>query len=105
MRIVCWQTIFMKYHSLFFSKIKKDVAKFLVCCSRDRRLRVNYRCPETKVLVPLFFSFHVTSMDQLLIVGAVSLITAGYRRLPQDTTGSLKCYNLYNFNLLKAQYI
>ena len=23
--IVCWQTILMKYHTLFFSKIKKDV--------------------------------------------------------------------------------
>ena len=22
-----------------------------------------------------------------------------YRRLPQDTAGSLKCYNLYHFNL------
>ena len=35
----------------------------------------------------------------------VSLITAGYRRLPQDTAGSLKCYNFYHFNLYKAQYI
>ena len=35
MRIVCWQTILMKYHPLFFSNIKKDVAKFAVCCSRD----------------------------------------------------------------------
>ena len=25
MRIVCWQTILMKYHSLFLSKIRKDV--------------------------------------------------------------------------------
>ena len=25
MKIVCWQTILMKYHILFFSKIKKDV--------------------------------------------------------------------------------
>ena len=28
MRIVCWQT-------LFLLKIEKDVAKFVVCCSRD----------------------------------------------------------------------
>ena len=27
MRIVCWQTIVMKYHTLFFSKIRKDVEK------------------------------------------------------------------------------
>ena len=25
MRIFCWQTFLTKYHSLFFSKIKKDV--------------------------------------------------------------------------------
>ena len=35
MRIVCQQTILMKYHPLFFLKIKKDVAKFVICCSRD----------------------------------------------------------------------
>ena len=27
MRIVCWQTILMKYHTLFFSKNRIDVAK------------------------------------------------------------------------------
>ena len=40
MRIVCWQTILMNYHTLFFPKIKKDVAKFLVCSSHDCFLRV-----------------------------------------------------------------
>ena len=30
MRIVCWQTIFMQFHTLFFSKIRKDVVKFIV---------------------------------------------------------------------------
>ena len=35
MRIVCWQTILMKYHTLFLLRIRKDVAKFVVCCSRD----------------------------------------------------------------------
>ena len=39
MRIVCLQTILMKYHSLFLSKIRKDVAKFVVCCSRDWRFK------------------------------------------------------------------
>ena len=39
MRIVCWQTILMKHHTLFFSKIGKDVAKFAVCCSRDWRFK------------------------------------------------------------------
>ena len=26
-----WQMILMKYHTLFLSKIKKDVSKFVVC--------------------------------------------------------------------------
>ena len=29
----------MKYHTLFFSKIGKDVAKFVVCCSCDWRFK------------------------------------------------------------------
>ena len=37
MRNVCWQTILMKYHTLFFFEIRKDVAKFVVYCSRDWR--------------------------------------------------------------------
>ena len=41
MRNVCWQTILTKYHTLFFSKNKKDVAKIVVCCSRDWPLRDN----------------------------------------------------------------
>ena len=39
MNIVCWQTILMKYHTLFFSKIKTDIAKFVVCCSRAWRFK------------------------------------------------------------------
>ena len=39
MRIVCWQTILFQYHTLFFVKIGKDVAKFVVCCSRDWRFK------------------------------------------------------------------
>ena len=35
MRIVCWQTILMKYHALFSSKIGKDAAKIAVCCSPE----------------------------------------------------------------------
>ena len=31
----------MKYHTLFFSKIRKDVAKFDVCCSGDWRFKGN----------------------------------------------------------------
>ena len=34
MRIV----ILMKYHTLFHSLIRKDVTKFIICCSRDWRL-------------------------------------------------------------------
>ena len=31
----------MRYHTLFILKIRKDVTKFVVCCSRDCRLRVS----------------------------------------------------------------
>ena len=34
----------MKYHTLFFSKIKKDVTKFVLCCSHDLRFKgLNYQ--------------------------------------------------------------
>ena len=36
----------MKYHTLFFSKIRNDIAKFVVCCSRDgliKRFVTKYR--------------------------------------------------------------
>ena len=39
MRIFCWQTILMKYHTLFLSKIREEVAIFVVCCSRDWRFK------------------------------------------------------------------
>ena len=39
MRTVCQQTGLMKYHTLFFSKIRKDVAKYVICCSRDWRFQ------------------------------------------------------------------
>ena len=38
MRIVCWQTILIKYHT-FLSKIGKTVTKCVVCCSRDWRFK------------------------------------------------------------------
>ena len=39
MRIVCWQTILMKYHALFLLKTRKDVLNFVVCCSCDWRFK------------------------------------------------------------------
>ena len=39
MRIVCWQTILMKYYTLFVSKIKNGVAEIAICCSRDWRFK------------------------------------------------------------------
>ena len=39
MRIVCQQTILMKYQTLFFSKIRKDVRNFFICCSCDWRFK------------------------------------------------------------------
>ena len=59
MRIVCWQTILVKCCSLFlffFLKIGKDVAKLVVCCSRDWRFKgSNDDIPQTiSVVRPLF---------------------------------------------------
>ena len=51
MRIVCWQTLLMKYHTLFLSKIRKDVAKFVVCCSRDFRFKSYYACSDKNFIV------------------------------------------------------
>ena len=36
--LVCLQTILMQYHTLFFSKIRKDVTKFVVCFSQISEL-------------------------------------------------------------------
>ena len=33
MRIFCWQIILLKYHNFYLSKTRKDIAKFVVCCS------------------------------------------------------------------------
>ena len=41
MRIACWQTILMKYHSLFLSKIRKDVAKMSSAAVMIGALRVS----------------------------------------------------------------
>ena len=48
MRIVCQQTILMKYYTLF-GEIMKNVATFIVCCSRDWRFRANQWCPEKDI--------------------------------------------------------
>ena len=40
MRIVCWQTILMKYHTLFFPTIKKDVTKLSSAAVMIDALRV-----------------------------------------------------------------
>ena len=33
--LACQGNAIMKYHALFLLKTRKDVAKFVVCCSRD----------------------------------------------------------------------
>ena len=39
MWIICQQMFHMKYHALFFLKIKKDDTKFVVCSSSDWRFK------------------------------------------------------------------
>ena len=41
MRIVCWQTILIKYHTLFLAKIRKDVANLSSPAVMIGVLRVN----------------------------------------------------------------
>ena len=42
MRIVCWQTILMKYHSLFLTKISKDTTNLSSAAVSICALRVNH---------------------------------------------------------------
>ena len=52
------QTILMKYHSLFFSKIERGVAKFVVCCSHDWRFKACKKASENGVcLICLLHTF------------------------------------------------
>ena len=39
-----YHAMLMKCHPLFFSKNKKDVAKIVVCCSRDWRFKTGTVC-------------------------------------------------------------
>ena len=41
MRIVCWQTILMLYHTLFLSKIEKDVKKLSSAAVVIGALKIN----------------------------------------------------------------
>ena len=54
MRIVCLQMVLMKYHTLFFSKIRKDVANFLSAAVVIGALRVksDYMFTKQKHYVP-----------------------------------------------------
>ena len=54
MRIVCWQTVLMKYHTLFFAKIRKDVEKFVVCCIRDWHFKGLHATPNVVSPKPFF---------------------------------------------------
>ena len=64
MRIVCWQTILMNCHTLFFSKNRKDVAKFVVCCSVDWYFKVKSQilidsdCVRNSIVSSLFVLFN-----------------------------------------------
>ena len=63
MRIVCWQTILMIYHTLFYSKIRKDVAKSVVCCSRDWRFKSLLSTLADNKFIPSSFISKVVHMN------------------------------------------
>ena len=50
MRIVCQQTILMKYYTFFFLKIEKIVAKFVICCSCDWHFKGVWILPKSHSL-------------------------------------------------------
>ena len=50
MRIVCWQTILMKYHTLFFWKLEKMSQNLLSAAVVIGALRVNEYCEYFKIL-------------------------------------------------------
>ena len=97
MRIVYWQKILMKHHTLFFSKIRKDVAKFVVCCSCDCALRV-------KGLLFCFRNLRWSCIYSFTVIGLPSYHISSYsifRRMPVPQQDSYQwlpateaCYNI-----------
>ena len=65
MRIVCWQMILLKYHTLFLSKIRKDVAKFVVCSSCDSPKFEYGLCSINKMATKMVATFEFALVDTL----------------------------------------
>ena len=58
----------MKYHSLFLSKIRKDVEKFVVCCSRDWRFKGLHVNIDSFRVSPRFCGFIVNCCTHCLVL-------------------------------------
>ena len=56
------ETILMKYHTLFLWKIRKDVTKFVVCCSRDWRFGLSFYEPLGKVAIKVAYGDWLSSI-------------------------------------------
>ena len=65
MRIVCWQTILMKYHTLFFSKIRKDVQNLSSAAVVIGALRVKNKQLIIAInnSITMYFIYHKYSAD------------------------------------------
>ena len=105
MRTVCWQTILMKYHNLFFLKIRKDVTKFVVCCSRDWRFKGSYRhvsCHKCNQIPNSYFLF----MKVRLYISRISVFF-----LPRVYPGSFVIFRIiwalskYHFDILQDRFV
>ena len=90
MRIVCWQTIFIKYHSLFNSKVRKDVTKFVLCCSRDWLVNIsNANHNKSQLLYHLLNYFRSTT--KLVCFGRLLYcFTSLTNRVDPDQTASVR---------------
>ena len=60
----CWQTILVKYHTLFLLKTGKDVLNFVVCCSRDWRFLKGLK--ETSVHMRQVPKSHVMAIHRII---------------------------------------
>ena len=82
----------MKYHNLFFLKSRKNVAKFVVCCSCDWRFKgqVRKRCMQVSLTLlrpmefPIKFDTIKSGWSIVYIEGSQVIISSGPE--PNDRT-------------------
>ena len=66
MRIICCQTTLIKYHTLFFSKNRKDFAKFVVCCSREISMGIHVALSDQSWMGALWIAMCITLLQGIV---------------------------------------